>query len=90
MSEAVFHKVQLGRQSAVGTSVDATTVFPVDAGFLGFELDRAFESPDEDFGSPSREMTGRGSTGVRWATGCVRSCGASRTAFIRSRCTSTP
>jgi hypothetical protein len=68
MSEQVFNVVQLGRQSAVGTSVAATTVFPVDAGFLGFELDRASESPNEDFGSPSREMAGRSSTGVRWAT----------------------
>lgn len=68
MTEAVFHKVQLGQQSVVGTAVAATTVFPVDAGFTGFELDRASESPDEDFGSSSREMSGRGSTGVRWAT----------------------
>jgi hypothetical protein len=68
MSESVFNVIQLGRQSAVATSVAATTVFPVDAGFLGFELDRASESPNEDFGSPSREMAGRSSTGVRWAT----------------------
>lgn len=68
MTEAVFHKVQLGQQSALGTAVATTTVFPVDAGFTGFELDRAAESPDEDFGSSSREMAGRGSTGVRWAT----------------------
>lgn len=68
MTEAVFNKVQLGQQSALGTAVAATTVFPVDAGFTGFELDRAMESPDEDFGSSSREMSGRGSTGVRWAT----------------------
>lgn len=67
MSEAVFHRVQLGRESSVGTSVAATTVFPVDAGFLGFELDRASESPDEDFGSSSREQAGRESTGVRGA-----------------------
>lgn len=68
MSEQVYDKVQLGQQTVVGTAVAATTVFPVDAGFLGFELDRASESPDEDFGSNSREMSGRGSTGVRWAT----------------------
>lgn len=68
MSEAVFNKVQFGRQSVVGTAVAATTVFPVDAGFEGFELDRASESPDEDFGSTSREISGRESTGVRWAT----------------------
>src|SRR5690242_3223623 len=68
MSEAVFNTVQLGRQSAVGTGVAATTVFPVDAGFLGFELDRASESPDEDYGRTSREAAGRGSTGIRLAT----------------------
>lgn len=68
MTEQVYNKVQLGQQSAVGTAVAATTVFPVDQGFLGFELDRAAESPDEDFGSNSREMAGRTSTGVRWAT----------------------
>lgn len=67
MSEAVFHKIQFGRQSAVGTGVAATTVFPADAGFLGFELDRASESPDEDFGGTSREQAGRSSTGVRGA-----------------------
>ena len=68
MTEQVYNKVQLGQQSVVGTAVAATTVFPVDQGFLGFELDRASESPDEDFGSNSREMAGRSSTGVRWAT----------------------
>src|SRR5207253_39393 len=68
MAEAVFNIVQLGRQSVVGTAVAATTIFPADAGFLGFDLARAAESPDEDFGSTSREQPGRGSTGVRWAT----------------------
>lgn len=68
MTEAVFNKVQLGQQSVVGTAVAATTVFPVDTGFEGFELDRAAESPDEDFGSSSREMSGRSSTGLRGAT----------------------
>ncbi len=68
MSEGVYNTVQLGRQSAVGTAVATTTLFPVDQGFLGFNLDRAAESPDEDFGSTSREMAGRESFGVRWAT----------------------
>lgn len=68
MSEAVFNVVQLGRQAAVATGTAASTVFPVDAGFLGFELDRASESPEEDFGISSREYPGRESTGVRWAT----------------------
>jgi hypothetical protein len=68
MTEGVFNIVALGRQADVATAVAATTVFPVDAGFLGFELDRATESPDEDFGSTSREYPGRESHGVRWAT----------------------
>lgn len=68
MSEGVFNVVAFGRQSDIATAVPASTVFPVDAGFLGFELDRATESPDEDFGSASREYPGRESHGVRWAT----------------------
>ena len=68
MSEGVFNIVALGRQANVATAVAASTVFPVDAGFLGFELDRATESPDEDHGSTSREHPGRTSHGVRWAT----------------------
>ena len=68
MSEGVFNIVALGRQADIATAVAASTIFPVDAGFLGFELDRATESPDEDFGSTSREYPGRESHGVRWAT----------------------
>lgn len=68
MSEGVYNVVAFGRQSSLATAVPATTVFPVDAGFLGFELDRAAESPDEDYGSTSREQPGRESYGVRWAT----------------------
>ena len=45
MSEGVFNVVALGRQSSVGTPVAASTIFPVDTGFLGFELDRATQSP---------------------------------------------
>lgn len=68
MSEGVFQVVQFGRQSALATGVSATTIFPVDGGFTGFALDRATEIPNEDFGSTSRDMTGRASHGVRWAT----------------------
>lgn len=68
MSEGVFNIVQLGRQANIATAVAATTVFPVDQGFLGFDLSRATESPDEDFGSTSREYPGRESHGIRWAT----------------------
>lgn len=68
MSEGVFNVIAFGRQSVVGTAVAATTLFPGDPGFLGFELDRAVESPEEDIGSTSREYSARGSYGVRWAT----------------------
>jgi len=68
MSEGVFQVVQFGRQAALATGTAATVIFPVDAGFTGFELDRATEIPNEDFGSTSRDYTGRGSHGVRWAT----------------------
>lgn len=69
MSEAALQVVQVGRESATGTSVAATQIFPLDQGsFSGFELDRASESPDEDYGGVSRERAGRASTGVRGAT----------------------
>src|SRR3990167_3277775 len=68
MSEAVFNVVSFGRQADIATAVAASGVFPVEAGFLGFELDRATDSPDEDVGSTSREYPGRESHGVRWAT----------------------
>ena len=68
MSEAIFNKMQLGRETTAGTGVAATTGFPIDQGFLGFELDRASESPDEDYGSASREQAGRESHGIRLAT----------------------
>jgi hypothetical protein len=67
VSEQVYNVVQFGDQSVVGTSVPAVVVFPVDAGFLGFELDRASETPDEDFGRSARNAAGRSSTGVRGA-----------------------
>lgn len=68
MSEAVFSEVGFGRQADIATAVAASTLFPVEAGWLGFELDRAADSPDEDLGSTSREYPGRESFGVRWAT----------------------
>jgi hypothetical protein len=68
VTDAVYNIIQFGRQASFGTPVSATTLFPADAGFTGFELDRASESPDEDFGDESREQPGRESTGVRLAT----------------------
>lgn len=71
MSEGLFNVVAFGRQADIATAVAASTIFPVDTGFLGFELDRASESPDEDFGSTSREYPGRETYGVRWATASI-------------------
>lgn len=68
MSESVYQIIQFGRQSTIGSAVAATTVFPGDAGWTGFALDRAMESPDEDIGSSSREQPSRAAYGVRWAT----------------------
>lgn len=71
MAEQVYNVVQFGRQASVGTPVAASTVFGVDPGFLGFDLDRASETPDEDYGRASRNATGRHSTGVRGAEASI-------------------
>lgn len=65
MAEAVFHKLQFGRQTVVGTPVAATTIFPCTGTVI--DLDRAYANPDEDYGELSDEQTGRGSFGVRGA-----------------------
>ena len=71
MSEVVFDKLQLGLQTgtptAPGAAVAATLVFPIDAGLIDPELDRGYESPDEDYGMLSRHQPGRGSYGLRAA-----------------------
>lgn len=71
MAEAAYRVLQLGQESAFGTSVAATTIFPCDPGSGEFELDRAAESPDEDYGMAVRHQAGRGSFGVRAATGSL-------------------
>ena len=69
MSEIVFDRLQLGVQTgtpaAPGAAVDATFVFPIDAGLIDPELDRGYESPDEDYGMLARHQPGRGSYGLR-------------------------
>jgi hypothetical protein len=67
VSEAVFHKIQLGAQAGHGTAVAATTVFPVEPGVV-FDLDRATQSPNEDYGRISRHQPGRSSHGMRGAS----------------------
>lgn len=71
MSEGVFNVVAFGRQTTIGSAVAASTIFPVDGGFGGFELDRATESPEQDFGVSSREYSSLASHGVRWATASI-------------------
>lgn len=68
---AAFRTVQIGKESSYGTEVDATIIFPADVATGEFQLNRAHEIPDEDFGSIDSYMAGRGSYGVRQATGSV-------------------
>lgn len=66
MGEAAFNLLQFGIQSAVGTAVPATALFPCDPGVI-IDLDRAIQSPEEDFGVLSRHQPGRASSGIRGA-----------------------
>lgn len=68
MVEAIKQVVQVGRQSSLGTSVAATQVLPIEAGWPGFTLNRNAGSPDNDYGRASREAPGTGTTGLRMAT----------------------
>ena len=63
-AEATFEVVQVGLQAAHGTPVAATTRLAVAPGAIA-TLDRAYDSPDEDYGGISRHRPGRGSFGVR-------------------------
>lgn len=71
MSEIVFDKLQMGLQTgtpgAPGAAVPATLIFPIDAGLIDPDLDRGYESPDEDFGELARNQAGRTSYGLRSA-----------------------
>jgi hypothetical protein len=77
MTEAAFRTVQIGKETTFGTEVDATLVLPVDVGSAEFTLNRATEIPNEDFGGMVQAMSGRGSHGVRIATGDLSISGAS-------------
>lgn len=65
-AEVTFEVVQVGRQAAHGTPVAATTRLAVAPGAI-VTLDRAHDSPDEDYGGISRHRPGRGNYGVRAA-----------------------
>lgn len=73
MAESVYRVLQLGAETTFGTEVDATTVYPCDPGSGEFTLDRATQIPDEDFGTQIASLGGRGSHGVRIATGSLSS-----------------
>ncbi|MCA1788437.1 MAG: hypothetical protein LC667_00890 [Thioalkalivibrio sp.] len=73
MAEGIYRGIQLGQETTFGTEVDATTVYPTDPGSGEFTLDRATEIPDEDFQTQIAHLGGRGSTGVRIATGSLSS-----------------
>src|SRR6266568_1867679 len=66
MAELTFNKLQIGKQASHGTPVAATLVFPVNAGTV-IDVDRAYRSPDEDYGGIARHRAGRGSYGARGA-----------------------
>lgn len=66
MGEIVFQALQLGQQSAIATAVAATTLYPCDSG-VAIDLDRGFNSPDEDYGVLARHQPGRASYGLRGA-----------------------
>lgn len=72
MAEASLRSIQIGPESAFGTSVAATTILPVDPGSGYFADDRATEIPDEDVGRALRNaQSGRASHGVRLVTGSL-------------------
>jgi hypothetical protein len=64
--DAVFNVTQLGQQSAHGTPVAASVIYPADAGAM-IELDRSTTSPEEDYGDLSLHHSGRAWHGVRAA-----------------------
>lgn len=65
-ANATFNVVQLGAQADLGTAVAAARLFPVDPGSVP-DLDRATQSPDEDYGDVDRHHEDRGYHGVRAA-----------------------
>lgn len=65
--ERSFHKVQIGYESTEGTEADATFLFPCESGSI-IEIDRAADTPEEDYGELSMAQPGRSVFGVRQAT----------------------
>lgn len=71
MAEAAFRSVQIGKETTLGTEVNATLVLPVEAASGELVLARGTNTPDEDYGRAIRNHTLRGSHGVRLVTGSV-------------------
>jgi hypothetical protein len=71
MAEAAFRYVQIGKETTFGTAVQGTIILPLDVGSAEFTLNRAYDIPDEDFGTMIQHLNGRGSYGVRVATGSL-------------------
>lgn len=68
MAESLYRGIQLGEEVTYGTAVAATTIFPVDEGSLEFQTNRGTRFAEEDFGTQTAFLSGRGSHGVRMAT----------------------
>jgi hypothetical protein len=68
MSESLYRGIQIGKETTYGTAVAATTILPVDEGSGEFTLNRATRFPEEDFGTQTAFLGGRGTHGVRMAT----------------------
>lgn len=71
MAESLYRGVQLGEEVTYGTAVAATTVFPVDEGSGEFQTNRGTRFAEEDFGTQVAFLSGRGSHGVRMASGSL-------------------
>ncbi len=65
--ERSFHKVQIGYETTEGTEADATLLFPCESGSI-IEIDRAADTPEEDYGELSMAQPGRSVFGIRQAT----------------------
>lgn len=71
MAETAFRSVQIGKESAYGTEVDATIVLPIDHASGELHLVRGTNIPDEDYGVAARNFGGltRASHGINRVEG---------------------
>lgn len=71
MAEAAFRSVQIGKETVLGTEVNATLVLPVETTSGELSITRGTNVPDEDHGIAVRNAPGRGSHGIRLVSGNV-------------------